>query len=36
MLQIDPVRRPTIAEILKNPLIEPRITNLMSKEVRER
>jgi NIMA (never in mitosis gene a)-related kinase len=36
MLQIDPVRRPTIAEILRNPLIEPRITNLMSKEVRER
>lgn len=35
LLQVDPAKRPTIAEILKNPLIEPRITTMMSASARE-
>jgi NIMA (never in mitosis gene a)-related kinase len=34
MLQVDPFKRPSITEVLRHPLIEPRITVLMGREAR--
>ena len=36
MLQVDPAKRPSINEVLRHPLIEPRIGLFMPRETRER
>lgn len=36
MLQVDPGRRPSINEVLRHPLIEPRIAALLPRDVRDR